>query len=169
MSTICYNLLGDNMDINKKLELYLQENLIVPRRSIFKTAYLGEESVECASISTYIDDNKEDSFQKKLFELIDNKNLKDSDVYNKVNIDRRLFSKIRSSEEYHPSKETVILLGVALELEEDEKEELLESAAYSLPKNTTFDLIIRFCFKEHIYNLNQINEFLYDHNCKTLN
>lgn len=50
-----------------------------------------------------------------------------------------------------------------------EIEDLLESASYSLPKNTTYDLIIRFCFKEHIYNTNQINEFLYDHNCKLLN
>ena len=47
-------------------------------------------------------------------------------------------------------------------------EDLLESASYSLPKNTTFDLIIRFCLQEHIYRLDQINEFLYDHQCKTL-
>ena len=60
------------------------------------------------------------------------------------------------------------LLGIALELTESELEELLEKASYSLPKNQVFDLIIRFCFKEKIYDLNQINEFLFDHKCKTL-
>lgn len=173
MSSICYNLFGDIMNLTKKLEKYLKENLELEKHTLLKRAsYQGmalSESCESASISNYINDNKEDSFQKKLFELIDNRELKDSDVYNKVNIDRRLFSKIRSNEEYHPSKETVILLGIGLELDESEIEELLESASYSLPKNTTYDLIIRFCFKEHIYDINTINEFLYNHNCKTLN
>ena len=100
--------------------------------------------------------------------MIDERGLKDSDVYNKADIDRRLFSKIRSNRDYHPSKETVILLGLALELDEREVEDLLDISSYSLPMNNTYDLIIRFCFKEKIYNINQINEFLYEHNCKLL-
>ena len=103
-----------------------------------------------------------------LFKLIYSKDLKDSDVYNKVNIDRRLFSKIRSDKNYHPSKETVILLAIALELNEKELDNLLESASYSLPKNNKFDLIIRFCFINKIFKLTDINELLYEYNCKLL-
>ena len=162
------------MNIKNKLEKYLNEYL----KPIERKAYFGakqklfqEECLEDASsINNYINDNIDEStFQTELFKYIDSKNLKDSDVYNKVNIDRRLFSKIRSNKDYHPSKETVILLGIALELDEFELENLLEKASYSLPMNNTFDLIIRFCFKEKIFDLNQINEFLYDHNCKILN
>lgn len=124
---------------------------------------------EAMDISSFIKDNKEeDSFQMKLLKLIDERNLKDSDVYNKVNIDRRLFSKIRSNKDYHPTKETIILLGLSLELTEYELEDLLKSASYSLPMNNEYDLIIRFCFKEKIYDLFQLNEFLEDYNCKTL-
>ncbi len=120
-----------------------------------------------ANISDYINDNKEDNkFQKLLFEYIDNRNLKDSDVYNKVHIDRRLFSKIRSDQDYHPSKETIILLGLSLELSEEEIETLLDSASYSLPKNNIYDLIIRFCFVEGIYDLKDVNELLDSQNCK---
>lgn len=162
------------MNIKKKLEKYLNDNLEVRRSflgSYAKAAPIEDYAMETTSnINNYINDNKEeDTFQTKLFNYIDSKNLKDSAVYNKVNIDRRLFSKIRSNKDYHPSKETIILLGIALELTEEEIEDLLSSASYSLPMNTTYDLIIRFCFKEKIYNLNQINEFLYDHNCKLLN
>lgn len=135
-----------------------------------KTIFNDDYCLESSEINNYIKDNKEeDTFQTKLFNYIDKKGLKDSDVYNKVHIDRRLFSKIRSNKDYHPSKETIILLGIALELSETEIEDLLESASYSLPMNTTYDLIIRFCFKNEIYNLNQINELLYDYNCKVLN
>ena len=123
-----------------------------------------------SSINQYLKDNEKYSdFQTMLFKLIDERNLKDSDVYNKVNINRRLFSKIRSDKNYHPSKETVILLGFSLELSELEIVELLDSASYSLPKNNYFDLIIRFCFINKIYNINNVNELLYDYDCKLLN
>lgn len=175
--------------IKELLESYLIENLSPKKENFFqigrieknssckkediernKSIFIQEEALqESSSISNYIKENKEeDCFQTKLFSMIDEKNLKDSDVYKKANIDRRLFSKIRSNKDYHPSKETVILLGLGLELSEKEFEDLLESASYSLPMNTTFDLIIRFCFKEHIYDVGTVNEFLYDHECKLL-
>ena len=122
----------------------------------------------CSSkIDDFINDNQDtNKFQKLLFNYIDSRELKDSDVYNKVHIDRRLFSKIRSDVNYHPSKDTVILLGLALELSESEIEELLNSAAYSLPKNNVYDLIIRFCFIEGIYDLIEVNNLLESYECK---
>ena len=124
---------------------------------------------KCSSskIDDFINDNQDtNKFQKLLFNYIDSRELKDSDVYNKVHIDRRLFSKIRSDVNYHPSKDTVILLGLALELSESEIEELLNSAAYSLPKNNVYDLIIRFCFVEGIYDLIEVNNLLDSYECK---
>jgi hypothetical protein len=156
--------------MKEKLKLFLKENYqkdVVFFGKAMRNASL--EDYECASIQNYIDDNKNESmFQTLLFKYIDERNLKDSDVYNKVNIDRRLFSKIRSDENYHPSKETVILLGLSLEFSEREIIDLLESASYSLPKNNYFDLIIRFCFINKIYNINNVNELLYDYNCKCI-
>lgn len=122
------------------------------------------------NIQDYIDQHaKYNDFQTALFKLIDERNLKDSDVYNKVHIDRRLFSKIRNDKKYHPNKDTIILLGIALELNENELEELLNSASYSLPKNNKYDLIIRFCFINKIFKLADINELLYEYNCKLFN
>ena len=161
-----------------KLALYIQNNLEKVR---FRKARFSVEKACCLSsapledmemsyggnLNTFIDENKDDNkFQKLLFKFIDRNDLKDSDVYNKVHIDRRLFSKIRSDSDYHPSKETVILLGLALELNEKEIEELLESASYSLPKNNVYDLIIRFCFVEGIYKVSEVNELLDSYNCK---
>jgi len=161
-----------------KLKQYIKDNLEIEKDfSLFKRAkqaafgssmMMDMECCASPNIDTFIEDNKDkNKFQTLLFKYIDERNLKDSDVYNKVNIDRRLFSKIRN-ENYHPSKETVILLGLALELNEDEFERLLESAAYSLPKNNTYDLIIRFCFINKIYDLFQVNEFLDNYKLKTL-
>ena len=154
------------------LKNYINDNLIVENNSVFKSICFSApicEERECSSIDDYIENNKNDNkFQKLLFEYIDERGLKDSDVYNKVNIDRRLFSKIRSNENYHPSKETIILLGISLELNINELQKLLESASYSLPKNNKYDLIIRYCFENKIYNIDDINEALYDYGFNTL-
>jgi hypothetical protein len=162
--------------MNRKLKLYIKQNMENEKRSFsFSSkarAFFYEDNEMCevgssSSINNYINENKnENMFQSLLFKYIDERNLKDSDVYNKVHLDRRLFSKIRSDINYHPSKETVILLGLSLELSEDEIENLLESASYSLPKNNYYDLIIRFCFKEKIYDLKTINDFLDEYDQK---
>ncbi len=150
-----------------KLREYIEANYQEP--ILYKASRELLYDMECVgtSIDTYINDNKDlNDFQTLLFKYIDDRGLKDSDVYNKVNIDRRLFSKIRSDKDYHPSKETVLLLGFSLELSESEIEDLLESASYSLPKNNHYDLIIRFCFLNKIYNIMSVNELLDEYGCK---
>lgn len=127
-------------------------------------------SKDSPNIEDFIQDNKMYSdFQTTLFQMIDDRNLIDSDVYNKVHMDRRLFSKIRNNKNYHPSKETIILLGLSLELSEEEIEKLLDSASYSLPRNNYYDLIIRFCFMKGIYKLSEVNDLLDQYHCKLLN
>ncbi len=166
------------MDIRKKLKLYLKENLEQDnnnyRGAKFAARAVSYEEEMCLmplgnNINNFIDNElDENKFQKLLFKHIDDRGLKDSDVYNKANIDRRLFSKIRSDENYHPSKETIIALASSLELSIKELEELLDSASYSLPKNNKFDLIIRFCFIEKIYDIFEINNLLHEYHCNLL-
>lgn len=180
------------IDIKNKLKEYIDDNLnkkkhmgnfIIDKLKCMSTyddidfenndtSYETKEinTFDNSNIKEYIDKHQQyNNFQTMLFKLIDNKNLKDSDVYNKVHIDRRLFSKIRSDKNYHPSKETIILLAIALELSENELDELLESASYSLPKNNKYDLIIRFCFINKIFKITDINDLLYENNCKLFN
>ena len=164
----CTKFIDEEKDVQRIDRTYLDEEFdkeYLEEVEFSKT--IGVRKCKSSNIDDFIKDSISDNkFQAKLFDFIDERNLKDSDVYNKVHIDRRLFSKIRSDSDYHPSKETVILLGLALELNEEEFEELLNTAAYSLPKNNVYDLIIRFCFVEGIYDLNNVNELLDSYNCK---
>ena len=61
---------------------------------------------------------------------------------------------------YHPSKATVIALGIALEADLDEMEALLCEAGYALSGSETFDLIIRYCVEHRVFDLDEINEAL---------
>ena len=102
------------------------------------------------------------TFQQMLFQWIDRKGMTDPEVYKKANVDRKLFSKIRSKEDYLPSKKTVIAFAIALELNLDQTIDLLRRAGYALSPSSEFDLIIEYCINHKIYNIHKINILLFD-------
>lgn len=112
--------------------------------------------------------NREESFSTMLLRMIDEKGLKDSDVYKRANIDRRLFSKIRGDENYVPSRKTAISFCLALQLEMDEAEKLLATAGYTLSASSRFDIIIMYLIENGEYNIHFANIVLDDYGEGTL-
>ena len=111
-------------------------------------------------INEYLNCNKSKSFNEMLFSYIDESGHKDSEIYKKVDIDRKLFSKIRCDSNYIPRRNVIIKLCLALGLEKTEFNKLLNSAGYSL-SNNKFDQILSYCLDNEVYDLSQINEYLY--------
>ena len=111
-------------------------------------------------ISEYLNCNKSMSFNETLFSFIDKSGHKDSEIYKRGDIDRKLFSKIRCDHNYIPRRNVIIKLCLALELERKDFNKLLNSAGYSL-SNNKFDQIVSYCLDNKVYDLSQINEYLY--------
>jgi len=111
---------------------------------------------------------KGDTFQERLFKLIDEKGMTDVQVYSKADIDRKLFSKIRSNKDYKPKKNTVLLLCLAMELDMNETSDLLRRAGYALTDGSISDRIISYCIQNNNYNIGEIDAYLLQYNQETL-
>jgi predicted house-cleaning noncanonical NTP pyrophosphatase (MazG superfamily) len=83
----------------------------------------------------------EDSFTYKLFKIIDDNKLKDSDVYNAAGISKMVFSNLRKG--VIPKKKTIFQLCLALPISISQATDLLASAGYAFILSNKFDKTIK--------------------------
>lgn len=104
-----------------------------------------------------------ESFHEMLFLRIDMSGMTDVEVYKRAGIDRKLFSKIRSNPAYHPRKQTVLALAIALKLNIDDTVDFLARAEYALSPGNKGDLIVRFFIERGLYDIDTINYTLHEY------
>jgi hypothetical protein len=107
-------------------------------------------------------------FAHSLDKLREEKGMSPAQLYKTAWIDKRLYSKIMSTSNYKPAKNTAISFGLALKLKSDEFALFLQNAGYALSYSSIFDLVIRFCVEREIYDLHDVNALLLQADQKTL-
>lgn len=108
------------------------------------------------------------TFVDRLLHYVNEKGVRDSEVYKAALVDKRLYSKMVSNREYKPSKDTAIALALALELTLEEANDMLSRAGYTLSHSNKRDIIIEFFFREKVYNLMDVNDVLFRLNQKII-
>lgn len=132
----------------------------VPSADYSPAPVMGFDAIE-KGIESWLD-NIDAPFSTTLLAIIDQKGFDDVEVYKKAGMSRQLFSRIRSDVQYRPAKKTVLALGIALELNEDEMNDLLRRAGFALSYSDKRDVIVRYFLVHGIYDVMMVNEALYE-------
>lgn len=101
------------------------------------------------------------SFSETLLTLIDHTGKTDAEIYKKAQIDRKLFSKIRNSKDYRPSKTTALAFAFALELNLEETQEFIARAGFILSHSNKFDIIVEYFIVNERFDITELNEVLF--------
>lgn len=105
--------------------------------------------------------NLDAGFSETLLQLIDRTGKKDSEIYKKANVDRKLFSKIRNNMDYKPSKPTALAFAFALELDLEETKDFIGRAGFALSHSSKFDVIVEYFLVNKNYDVFELNEVLF--------
>ena len=152
-------------EIRRSLDQYIKDNYIDINSAAAEYSFNAE--IEKSSGKTF--SNKEaftldqlmeevgESFHDMLFLHIDMSGMTDVEVYKRANMDRKLFSKIRSNPAYHPRKQTVLALAIALKLGMQDTVDLLARAEYAFSPGSKGDLIVKYFIERGVYDIMAIN------------
>ncbi len=102
-----------------------------------------------------------ENFRDRLLKLIADNGMDQATVYNKANIDRRVYSRMLCKTDYKPKKKTAVAYAIALELDLPTTLDLLSRAEFTLSPSSRSDLIITYFITHKIYDIFEINAALF--------
>lgn len=149
---------------SRRERLYRLRHLEMEESVICEESAVPYASMAAGAVGDGLDDlltNLDAGFSETLLKLIDHTGKKDSEIYKKANVDRKLFSKIRNNPDYKPSKATAIAFAIALELDLEETKDFIARAGFALSHSSKFDVIIEYFIKQKKYDIFEINEALF--------
>jgi hypothetical protein len=158
---VCRSIEGPSSFLHEEANFFRARRSRESRPSTPDSTGPTPSSVQGKTLYEYVR-QKDKSFAEMLFALIDERGMSDVECYKRANVDKRIFSKIRSNPSYRPSKPTAIAFAISLKLDLETTQALLATAGYTLSRSFDFDKIIRYFIQNERYDIFEINEALFE-------
>ena len=159
----------DFSDLQRFIEARSAQPAAAEMFSLRKSAYIQDDAFadkSCCDMPLFRE--PDEGFSVALQRLIDARGMTDAECYKRANVDRRLFSKIRSDKNYHPSKQTALAFCLALRLNLEQTKNLLQKAGYALTYSSKADIIVEYFIMRGKYDIYEVNEALFAYDQRLL-
>ena len=168
------------LDFKSLLDKYIEENFVgeeksslhsinnfvsfaLPPATEFFQSHKERPSPADVNFRQLYSEKMQETFSTMLLRLIDETEKKPSEIYSRALVDRRLFSKIVNNINYKPSKQTALAFAFALNLNYADTQKLLAAAGFTLSNSSLFDVIISFFLEYEIFDIDSVNQTLYEY------
>jgi len=104
-------------------------------------------------------------------ERLAERDLSTKGLYKLAGLNRSIKQKIEVSSDldpYKPDKDTVIKMGMSMQMDFDEMSKMLAAAGFALSKNDRKDIVIKFCIDKKIYNRDEVDAMVFEITDKSL-
>lgn len=109
----------------------------------------------------------QETFADLVISFMNKNGMSPAEVYTNANLSRQDFSRVTTRGK-GVTRPTVFSMAIGLQLNWNETKLLMLSAGYAFRSNSMFDLILMFCITNKLYDVEVINELLYERGQKTL-
>lgn len=157
--------------IDNGLGLHLEGKSV--STGLSKTEKINKSSNKSVKLEDALN-QPEESFSSMVMRKIKEKGINEVECYKAANVNKQIFSKIRSSagetgeNVYQPNKNTALSFAVALKLPLNEANELLGKAGYTFSKSNKTDIIVKYCIENHINDIFKVNDILFTYHQPSL-
>ena len=137
-----------------------------PFSSSYSQARIDEEDAQIEEMRRKLMErirHMSDTFPQYLLYLIREKGMDNSEVYKRAIVDKKVFSKIKNNQDYHPQKLTALCLCIGAKLNLDESRDLLSRAGYALSPCDKTDIIFSYFIENEIYDMIELDIQLEEH------
>lgn len=121
----------------------------------------AEEPEKPKHHSFFTHTKSEGTFVQDLLERMEQQEIQDLQLCRRANLDRKVFSKLRSNPGCQPSKELALAIALGLELDLEETRDFIGKAGYTLDPGSRFDNILVYHIKAGCYDHYEINQALF--------
>lgn len=110
----------------------------------------------------------DETFHQALQRMVFSRGLSNKDVYCRVFMSKQRYNNIFNHPENKPTKNTALLLAIALELNLNQTLDFIGKAGYTLSDSNKADIIVKYFIEHKKYNVFEIDAALYEFGEKTL-
>ena len=101
--------------------------------------------------------NREEGFGIRLQKLIADKGMSNAECYKKAGLTRQLFGKICNNPSYNTTKSKILSITAGMKLSLEETEEVLSWKGMTFSNSSLFDVVVKSCIANGVFDLDEIN------------